>query len=107
MGIRSRIYIPLDAASSSRGFAVRRERDSIRSGGWRPRYARPMILQATVIAAQLFFHMQHRLIGALIGIRRIAFRAQRDLGIEMQRAFSAKAGPFTFERRVAGITAVK
>ena len=62
---------------------------------------------STVIAAQLFFHMKHRLIGALIGIRRVAFRAQRDLGVEMQRAFSAKAGTFAFERRVAGITAVE
>ena len=66
-----------------------------------------MILQATGIAAQLFFYMQHRLVGTLIGIRRIAFGSQHDPGVEMQRAFSAKARTFAFERSVAGLTAVE
>ena len=69
--------------------------------------ARPMIFQPAVIPAQLLFDMQHRLIGTFVSIRRISFRAQCHLGVEVQRALGAKARTFAFDDGVAGITAIE
>ena len=53
--------------------------------------SRPVILEAAMIAAQPFFHSQSRLVGAGIGIGRAGFGIQRDLGVEVNGAFGAKA----------------
>ena len=66
-----------------------------------------MIIQAAVIAAQLLFDMQHRLIGALISIPRVSLRAQYNAGVEVERTFGMKPGTFAFDCGMAGIAAVE
>ena len=60
-----------------------------------------------MIAAQPFFDPQRRLVGAGIGVGRHAFGVQRDLRIEMNGAFGAKAEAVPRQRDVPGIAAVE
>ena len=52
-----------------------------------------VLLEAAVITSQPPLHPQHGLIGAGIGVRRAAFGAQDDLGVEMEGAFGVKSDP--------------
>jgi len=60
-----------------------------------------------MIAAQLLFDPRNRLIGAGIGIGRVALGMQRDLRIEMNGAFGAEPKTVPRQRDVAGIAAVE
>ena len=60
-----------------------------------------------MVAAQPLLDAQRRLVGAGIGVGRLRLGLQRDPGIEMDRAFGAKAEALLADRHVAGIAAVE
>ena len=49
-----------------------------------------MAFAAAFVAAQPFFDADRRLVGAVIGVGRHAFRFEQRAGIEMQHAFGAE-----------------
>src|SRR6516164_1663955 len=89
--------------------ALRRFDDIGRSAAERSDIATlvPMLLEASVVAAEPLFDAQRRLIGAGIGVWRHAFGMQRDFGVEMDRTLGAEAEPVFGQRDVARIAAVE
>jgi hypothetical protein len=67
----------------------------------------PVILEAAMIAPQLFLYPCDRLIGAEIGINGLAFGTHGDLGIEMNDTLGAEAVSVLRQGDVAGITSVE
>jgi hypothetical protein len=66
-----------------------------------------MVLEPPLVAAQALLDSHRRLVGAGIGVSRKGLRFERDAGIEMDRAFGAKAEALLADGDVTGKTAVE
>src|SRR3954447_13051366 len=74
---------------------------------FRPRTYGLMVLEAPLVATQLFLHTNGRLLGARIRVGRHSLSLKHDPGIKMHDAFGMEAETVLPDRHMPGIPAIE